>query len=166
MTRTPTLPLDDKKMWRKLIALAHPDRAGDHELCIWTQNVRSHVCEDSSLHSARMPRPEPRTVHEDGRVPFPVGRSFEELTALALERAGAVGVLYGRILILLEDCYALGHLVHEERRGASYKRLAYIAHLAGMSKSERIEWYRIAESIPLSDRHTGHILSCLKRRAA
>jgi hypothetical protein len=99
-------------------------------------------------------------------VPFPVGDIFEELTSLALERAGAVDDLYGRVLLLLEDCSPIDHLVHEEQRGASYKRLAYIAHLAGMSKSERIGWYRVAESIPLSDRHVGHLIKRLKQEAA
>jgi hypothetical protein len=29
-----------------------------------------------------------------------------------------------------------------------------------------VQWYRIAEAIPLSQRYVGHILSRLKRRAA
>jgi hypothetical protein len=165
MGRTPTLPLDDRKMWRKLVALTHPDRGGDHEICVWTQALREHVCKAVTAPHTPPPRPEPRTVYEDGRVPFPVGAIFEELTAMALERAGAVDKIYARLLLLLEDCYMLDHLVHEERRGASYKRLAYIAHLAGMSKSERIEWYRIAESIPLADRHAGHLIKKLKEAA-
>jgi hypothetical protein len=169
MSRTPTLPPDDKRMWRKLVALTHPDRGGDHERCIWTQNVREHVCEGATGARISSPswRPEPRTYsHEEDRVPFSLGSVFEELTSLAVGRAGAVGSLYGRRLLLLEDCYMLDHLVHEEQRGASYKRLAYIAHLCGMSKSERIEWYRIAESIPLSDRHAGHLIKRLKERVA
>lgn len=36
----------------------------------------------------------------------------------------------------------------------------------GMTKAERVKWYRIAESIPLSQRHAGHILGILKRQAA
>jgi hypothetical protein len=43
--------------------------------------------------------------------------------------------------------------------------LAYIGHLLGMSMNERIEWYRIAESIPLCDRHAGHIIKRLKGAA-
>lgn len=165
MTRTPTLSVDDKKMWRKLVALTHPDRGGDHELCIWAQNVREHVCKDVTAPRPQ-PRPETRTVHEDGRVPFPAGSNFEKLTAAAIERAGAVGDRYGQLLLLLEDCCPLNHLVHEEQRGASYKRLAAIGHMIGMTKVERIGWYRVAESVPLSDRHAGHILSRLKRSVA
>ena len=165
MTRTPTLPPDDKKMWRKLIALTHPDR-GDHEHCIWTQNVREHVCKGVTAPWPQpKPEPKPSTVYEDGRVPFPSDSIFGVLTATAIERAGAVSTLYGRLLPLLRDCYTTTHLPHEEQRGASYKRLAHIAHLIGMSKSERIEWYRVAESIPLSERHAGHIIKRLKEAA-
>jgi hypothetical protein len=165
MTRTPTFPPDDKKMWRRLVALTHPDRGGDHDLCVWTQNVREHVCKDGLTPRTPPPKSEPRTVYEDGRVPFPLGAIFEELTVAALERAGAVGELYGRLLRLLKDCHPQDHLVHEEQRGASYKRLAYIAHLADMTKEQRIGWYRVAESIPLSDRHLGHLISRLKEMA-
>jgi hypothetical protein len=35
-----------------------------------------------------------------------------------------------------------------------------------MTRKERIGWYRVAEDIPLSDRHAGHILARLKRRTA
>ncbi len=43
---------------------------------------------------------------------------------------------------------------------------ADVAHQAGMTKTERVQWYRVAERIPLSDRHAGHLLGRLKRRAA
>jgi len=59
-----------------------------------------------------------------------------------------------------------GPLGDQQRRGASYKSLAAIGHRVGMTKAERIQWYRIAEAVPLSQRHAGHILSRLKRRAA
>jgi hypothetical protein len=36
----------------------------------------------------------------------------------------------------------------------------------GMSKPERVQWYRIAEDIPLSQRHAGHILSKLQKAVA
>ncbi len=112
------------------------------------------------------PRPEPQTVYEDGRVPFPTGTPFDGLTAAALERAGAVDELYGQLLLLLEDCHPLNHLAYEEQRGASYKRLAAIGHMIGMTKAQRIGWYQVAESIPLSDRHAGHLIKRLKEQAA
>jgi hypothetical protein len=90
---------------------------------------------------------------------------FEECTRTAL-KVGAAGMPYSRILSLLADCYSLEDLAHEEERGASYKRLATIGHTWVMTKRERIGWYRVAEGIPLSDRHAGHILSRLKRQSA
>lgn len=166
MSRTPTLPPTDKAMWRRLIARTHPDAGGDHELFIWVGSVRELVC-SGNLRSRPKPEPppEPRTVYEEGRVPFPVGVAFDELTSLALEQAGAGGDLYGSLLMLLQDCHSLTHLAHEEQRGASYRRLAYIGHLTGMTGTERSGWYRVAESIPLADRHAGHILKRLKEAA-
>lgn len=39
MSRTPTLPPTEPAMWRKLLARAHPDAGGDHELFIWVCNL-------------------------------------------------------------------------------------------------------------------------------
>ena len=109
----------------------------------------------------------PAPPDDKPRVPFPDLADFAALTARALERAASeAGDMYGRVLALLLDCRPLEHLAHEQQRGASYKRLAAIAHAAGMSKPERVGWYRVAEEIPLADRHAGHILSKLKRAAA
>jgi hypothetical protein len=165
MTRTPTLPTNDKSMWRKVKARAHPDAGGDHELFVWLGSVEELVCS-----GGERSRPEPRPSYqpsseEPARVPYPPETDFQECTRTAL-KMGAVGHPYGRVLSLLADCYPLCHLAYEQERGATYKRLAAIAHLWGMTKPERIGWYRVAENIPLSDRHAGHILSHLKRRAA
>jgi hypothetical protein len=37
--------------------------------------------------------------------------------------------------------------------------------MVGMDTAARSRWYRIAESIPLSDRHAGHIIKRLKEAA-
>jgi hypothetical protein len=42
--RIQTLPLDDQKMWRRLVARTHPDAGGDHELIIWTGTIKDAVC--------------------------------------------------------------------------------------------------------------------------
>jgi hypothetical protein len=93
------------------------------------------------------------------------GADFEAGTREALRLADDLGSfhLYGRLLGLLSDCEPMERLAHEQERGASYKRLAAIAYACSMSKPERTGWYRCAESIPLSDRHAGHILGKLKR---
>jgi hypothetical protein len=177
MPRTLTLPLTEPTMWRKLLARTHPDAGGSHELFIWTGALKDVVCRGEG--SAR-PKPEPRAHpsrrHEGStwrptqaddkpRIPCPTGADFEEITRRAL-RLVDDGNAYAGVLSLLLDCYPLEHLAYEQERGASYRRLAAIAHTWGMTKAERIGWYRVAEGIPLSDRHAGHILSRLKRQAA
>lgn len=173
MPRTATRPPDDPKMWRRLIARAHPDAGGDHELFIWCGAVKDAVC-GADLRAEpkpppRAPDPEAARPDDKPRVPYPSpGASsvdFEEITRAAL-RAGESSLVYAPVLFLLDDCRPLPHLAHEQERGASYKRLAAIAHTWGMSKEERVGWYRVAEGIPLSDRHAGHILSRLKEQAA
>ncbi len=165
---TTTRPPDDPKMWRRLLARTHPDTGGDGELFIWTSSVKDVVCGgELQVESKPPPRaPDPRPSDDKPRVPYSTGaRTFEEITQEALFMA-AYEKPYGEVLALLADCRPLEHLAYEQDRGASYKRLAAIAHAWGMTKAERIGWYRVAEDLPLSDRHAGHILAKLKRRAA
>jgi hypothetical protein len=172
--RTPTLPPTEPAMWRKLLARTHPDTGGSHELFVWTGALREMICDGEHRIG---PKPDPsdnpsrrregstqRTTPADDkpRIPYPTGAHFEEVTRRALRVEGP----YAPVLALLRDCFPLPHLAHEEARGASYKRLAAIGHAHGMTGPQRSGWYRCAESIPLSDRHAGHTLSKLKRRAA
>jgi hypothetical protein len=174
--RTQTHPPDDPRMWRRLVARTHPDAGGDHELFIWAGVVKEAVCGGQPRVGSRPgPRDQPSCRRETTRgptyaddkprVPWPAGTDFEESTHEALLMA-AMEQPYAQILLLLKDCRPLEHLAYEQDRGASYKRLAAIAHTWGMSKAERAGWYRVAEGIPLSDRHAGHILGKLKRQAA
>lgn len=169
--RTQTRPLDDPRMWRKLLARAHPDAGGSGDLFVWTGAIKDAICGgELRVESKPEPRDHPSRRRETStddkpRVPYPPATDFEEVTRAALRMAEVSGP-YGDVFSLLVDCYPLEHLAHEEERGASYKRLAAIAHTWGMSKEERSAWYRVAEEIPLSDRHAGHILSKLKRRQA
>ncbi len=172
MPRTQTQPLDDPRMWRRLVALAHPDAGGGHELFIWTATVKDAVCGGELQVQAKPepsyhpPRPRshrgPASGDDKPRIPYATGTDFEESTRRALSVEGP----YSPVLARLTSCYPVPHLAYEEARGASYKRLAAIAHTYGMTSSERSGWYRCAESIPLSDRHAGHIISKLKRPAA
>jgi hypothetical protein len=174
MTHTPTLPPDDHGMWRRLLARAHPDSGGTHELFIWAGTVRDVVC-DFSLPRAGNPEPddhpsrrrEASTPSAGERVPFDEDAFLEVLTDRAVAMAEAVAEPYGFLLRQVADCEPAedGPLRDQQRCGASFKSLAAIAHRVGMTKAERIQWYRIAEAVPLSQRHAGHILSRLKRRA-
>jgi hypothetical protein len=157
-------------MWRLLVARTHPDAGGDHELFIWAGTVKGAVC-GGELQLQTKPQPSDNfsrrrenSTHADDkpRIPYPVGTDFEAVTRQALRVDGP----YASVLSLLVDCYPVGYLAQEQARGASYARLAAIAHTWGMTKAERVGWYRVAEEIPLSDRHAAHILGRLKKRAA
>jgi hypothetical protein len=168
MTRTPTLPPDDHSMWRRVVSRAHPDAGGDHELFIWTVAVRDAVCGELGAEIPRVERWATSTQGTGERVPFDEDASLEVLTDRAIAMAEAVAEPYGFLLRQVADCEPAedGPLRDQQRCGASYKSLAAIGHQVGMSEAERVQWYRIAEAIPLSQRHAGHILSRLKRRAA
>jgi len=169
MTRTPTLPLDDRSMWRRLVSRSHPDAGGDHELFIWTMATRDVICGgELGSEIPRRERRETPTSSAGECIPFDRFADFEVLTDRAVTMVAVVAEPFGYLLRQVADCYPAseGPLYDQQRRGASYKSLAAIGYQIGMSKAERVQWYRIAEAIPLSQRHAGHILSRLKRRAA
>jgi hypothetical protein len=170
-------------MWRRLIARTHPDAGGDHELFIWTLATRDVVC------GGELGSTIPRLEHQDGssrsgarsqegstkgtyaaRIPFETGTyaPFVVLKNRALEIAHEVEDPYKDLLYALLDCVEAedGPLYKMQNQGATYKSLAAIAYKAGMSKTERVQWYRICESVPISQRHAGHILSKLQKAAA
>jgi hypothetical protein len=159
-------------MWRRLVGRAHPDAGGDHELFIWTVAVRDVVCAKPLRSVEELGQPNPSTPRSTSsvtdRIPFDRYSDFEVLTDRAVTMASAVAEPYGYLLRQVADCYPVseGPLYDQQRCGATYKSLAAIGHMVGMTKVERVQFYRIAEAIPLSQRHAGHILSQLKRQAA
>ncbi len=172
--RTPTLPPTEPTMWRKLLARTHPDAGGSHELFVWTGALREMIC-GGQLQVAPKPRPTlqrpPQSAAQPDdtpRIPYPTGADFEEGTREALRMAEELGEFhpYGALLAMLVDVESADHYAPQEQRGASYRQLAAIGHSVGMTKPERAGFYRLAESVPLSDRHAGHILGRLKRQAA
>jgi hypothetical protein len=175
MTRTATHPPDHRGMWRRLVGRAHPDAGGDDDLFIWAVAVRDVVC-SSSLHASVNPEPEDHpsrrreasTAAAPDRVPFDRFADLEVLTDRALSMAESSAEPLDFLLTQVADCYAVveGPLYNQQRRGATYRTLAAIGHTVAMSKAERVGWYRIAETIPLSQRHASHILSRLKGQAA
>jgi hypothetical protein len=175
MTRTPTFPFDDRGMWRRLVGRSHPDAGGSDELFIWTVATRDAVCGGKfreEIRAVGQERPsrrrEPSPSNEGGRVPFDEDAYHEVLRDRAVAMADAVAEPFGYLLRKVADCYPVdvGPLRDQQRRGASFTTLAAIGHRAGMTKAELDQSYRIAEAIPLSQRHAGHILSRLRRRAA
>lgn len=153
----------DPALWRRLLALAHPDRAGDHDLFVWVQGLREYVAGealDPPIHE----RPRRTPASDNPRVPFEEGADHDVLVRRALDLAGTIPSAYARLLLFLEDCHASHHgrLLAEQGRGSSYKRLAAIGHACGFDQEARTTFYRIAESVPLSDRMAAHMLDALK----
>ena len=111
-----------------------------------------------------MNRTQPNLQDDRSRVRFTPDLEFEVLTDKALRLACThKHDIYGRPLSLLSDCHPLSHLRYKEQLGATYRQLAAIAHGVGMTYEERQHWYSLAASIPLSERHAGHILGKLKK---
>jgi len=93
-------------------------------------------------------------------VPFVAVVPLEGLTYRALYLSDEVDGIFAYPLLLLADCEEMFSppMQRKQERGASYRQLAAIGHKLGFDKLQRVRWYRIAESVPLSDRHAGHIL--------
>ena len=148
MTRTPTLPLDDRSMWRRLVSRSHPDAGGSHELFIWAVATRDAI--SGGELGEEMPRGERReqpyrwreapTSSTGERVPFDEEAFIEVLTARALAMAEAVAEPYGYLLRQVADCNPVegGPLHDQQCYGASYRSLAAVGHAVGMTKTERI----------------------------
>jgi hypothetical protein len=150
--------------------VVHPDTGGDDDLFVWVRHLQEHVAGDSidepPRHTRRAP-PRHKTTGEriDYTRAYDIAYTFDELTARALIAAQELEEPYRSVLFMLEGCYEVGRvyapLYYQQHLGATYKQLAAIAHRVGMSKEQRVKWYRIAESIPLSQRHAGHIMDRL-----
>jgi hypothetical protein len=173
--RTAAPPPADRHMWRILLRRVHPDHGGSHDLFVWARALYEYIAGDAiepPPQEARRKPPQHPTTGE--RVPFHSAydraQSFEDLTCQAVAMADDLPEPYAAVLLLLVDCYEAGRAdvvnYRAQNQGATYKQLAYISHLLGMSNTERSGWYRVAESVPLSQRHARHILSQLQREAA
>jgi hypothetical protein len=159
-------------MWRRLLALTHPDGGGAHDLFVWVSALREHVAGDHIEpvvdERPRRARYRDYAASESERVPFDYYADHDALTDRAVTMADAVAEPFASLLRSLAGCYRAedGPLYYQQRKGATYRQLAAIGHRVGMSKAERTQFYRIAESIPLSQRHAGHMFAHVQERAA
>lgn len=169
-------PLDDRRMRRLFLARLHEDGGGSHELSLYGQALYEAATERAPQVQACSKCPRVRRggergagddgmVREDGRVPIPEFADFEELKRWALRRA-ETGDAYGRLLSLLVDCRPVPEMREQQRRGAPYRMLAAIGHLAGFDTRERSGWYRVCEAITLCDHNARHILDRLNGQRA
>lgn len=159
MSRTATAPLQDKKMWRKLLRVVHPDTHGDAELFVWARELEDRVVNqglgDRPTSTRRSPAPPPPSTP---RIPFDERADFDQLTRRALLMADELPEVFARLLYALRDSDPSDLNETSMERGASFKQLAFIAHRAGMSKDERVRWYEIAKDVPLAEGHAGHLI--------
>src|ERR687897_724253 len=90
MSRTPTLPPNDRGMWRQMLARCHPDSGGSHDLFIWSTATRD-VVRGGELGSEipRRGRNGQRWPYSDrtDRIAFNPIANFEVLTDRALAMA-------------------------------------------------------------------------------
>jgi hypothetical protein len=170
MSRIVAPPPTDKGMWRRLLKCVHPDSSagGDHDLFIWSRALFEHVSGNQLEEPpdyTRVRRDPPKHHTTGGRIPFDTDLSFADLTHRALWLAEDLEQPYSTLLGLLGDCLEVGPndamLWRQQQQGATYKSLAALAYRAEMSKAQRVRLYRIAESIPLAQRHVGDLLSKL-----
>jgi hypothetical protein len=173
LTPAPT----DKRMWRKLLRVVHPDSpsgVGDGDLFVWCRHLQEYVVGDALEPPRSEYEPPRRTTTEDSpRVDFATAsvkaESFGALTAQAVELGKELEEPYATLLGLLEDCKEVGQeggvIFRQQNQGATYKSLAALAYRAGLDKAQRTRLYRIAESVPLSQRHVGHIHRKLSPKA-
>jgi hypothetical protein len=167
-------PFTDPAMWRELLALAHRSHGSD-DFYRWARSLHQHVAGDApeDERSSVQLRQPPKHHTDSERVPYKAAfefGSFENLTKHCLLTAEKVAEPYSSLLKHLSDCdpgAPNDHVLQrQQKQGATYRQLAYIGRLCDMDKRQRVRWYRIAEGIPLSQRHAGHILGKLQKEDA
>jgi hypothetical protein len=181
MPRTQTAALNDRSFWRRLLAVAHPDRnGGDHELFVFLTALQEHILECATLEpvldsSRRREGSTWRPTQQDqgqDRVPFDPDLGVADEHLMLTHRALSIAQtleepLRSLLLLLLDhDTTDHGRDALRQMRGASYKQIAYGAHLAGLPSEERSRLYEVARSIPLSESHASHIINELKKHQA
>ena len=170
-TSTPA-PLDDSRLWRRAPSRVHPDSGGDHEIFLFLSAAKEALaepCECRRGDPLAGPRngyagQEQTTDRIDYDPELGIPSTFDALTMRALESGVELEEPYRKLISLLTDCVSSGHGRQElkQRRGASFKQLAYAGYLAGLNKEERGRFYEIAQRVPLSDRHISHVIDKLK----
>lgn len=158
MARTATPAPTDKRMWRKVYRLAHPDTGGDEAVFIWLRELEQRVAGglgEGPTTTRRRPTPPPPTTP---RIPYPEFPDFDALTRRALLMADELAPVFAKLLYALRDIDPFDLNETSMERGASFKQLALIAHKAGMSKEERVRWYEIAKDVPLAEAHAGYLI--------
>jgi hypothetical protein len=109
------------------------------------------------MDAARINYPHPEEVHRF------LKRLFAEATERALEMSGNYGDRdIADLLGMLEG--AIYPDDHQSSEGATLRSLAHVAHLYGLTREQRSEWYGVAKSVPLSQGHVSYLINNVQGR--
>jgi hypothetical protein len=162
-------PVYDREHWNRLLRLCHPKGAGDEDLFLWAKGVYDFVTSDEPEPA---PREQPKHKKSTDRVDFSgVEERFSshaDLVEHALEVAYSIEEPFHSMLSGLEDLEPAPRgdlqLLRAEQQGCTFKQAAYAAHLANLSKKHRMDFYKLCQSLPMSQRMCGHIIKRLQER--
>lgn len=90
-----------------------------------------------------------------------LAKNLKEDEAMLELCLGDLGKICG-LLALLTGAEYQGD--KQSREGASYKSLAYVAHLYGLTDDERRLWYQAGKNIPLSQGHLSYLINNVRDR--
>ena len=109
--------------------------------------------------------PPTQTERLDFSAAFDRFGSHADLVTYIIATADDYGEPFAVVLTLLEDLEDAPpsdvRSYRAQNIGASYKQVALICHLAGMSAEDRQRFYRIAENLCLSQRCAAHLIGRL-----
>jgi hypothetical protein len=189
VARTSAPPVDDPRLWRLALSLAHPDsqRYDSHELFVWLTAIREHIQEGESgtrvpicsrCSGGRTPNPEsqnsawpPNSEPEDkARIPFDDFAALDPvvLNIRARDSAHDASALVAELLCVLSATPPVEHgrVALKWMRGATLKQCGYAAYLAHLQGEEKQEFYVALRAIPCSEAQISWLIDHLKKGEA
>lgn len=136
--------VQDRRMWRKLLAKVHPDAGGEHELFIWADQVREH-CAESPAKTQKKTYSPPRSHN-------PVREFMDGLQ-----------VVYQRPFDVLANKWMTSGNLGASTEEATKPQVAKIAHLCGMSDKHRYGFYGVCEEFGLTKQQASWVIEELTR---
>jgi hypothetical protein len=128
----------DRSMWRRLLALAHPDGHGAHDWFVWASAFREHLAGDyvEPAKPADYHRPRRTTIADSLRVDFSdayvKAANFDELTRRALDLAVELPEPYSGVLWALVGCYRAGTMRDRSTALSGRERRIRVSRLSGI----------------------------------
>jgi hypothetical protein len=161
----------NRELWKRLLRFCHPKYGGDEHIYRFARSVYQYVSSDEPEPAPRQ-KPEHKTSGD--RVEFTdIEQRYgdhEGLVQHALEVAYSIEEPFHTMLSALEDCDQAAPTDYQLQRsqevGATFKACAFAAHVAGLSSADRMKWYKLCRSLPMSQRMCGHIIMKLQSDAA